>query len=192
MQMNACTDRPKSRRRTASLSGRGGIGSEDVRMRSFTYDRVFGDDDSQELLYNTAVRAVVLSTLEGYNGSIIAYGQTGTGKTHTIEGGVEADARGVIARAADDIFQHIHANASSSQFLVRVSFLQIYNEKIHDLLQLANESSGGASAAGNWHKLSNALGVNAGGVGIATLSAILNRFLAAGLLAVCMCVNHVS
>eukprot|EP00041_Stephanoeca_diplocostata_P035225 m.1233155 g.1233155 ORF g.1233155 m.1233155 type:complete len:1363 (-) comp24662_c0_seq3:2940-7028(-) len=156
-------DRPKSRRRTSSLSGRGGIGSEDVRMRSFTYDRVFGDDDSQELLYNTAVRAVVLSTLEGYNGSIIAYGQTGTGKTHTIEGGAGTDDRGVIARAADDIFQHIHDNTSSSaQFLVRVSFLQIYNEKIHDLLQLANSASATSSGASNWNKLTHALGVDAG------------------------------
>ena len=48
--------------------------------RTFTYDRVFGTSDSQELLYTTAVAPVVLSTVEGYNGSIIAYGQTGTGK----------------------------------------------------------------------------------------------------------------
>lgn len=48
--------------------------------RTFAYDRVFSEHDPQQLLYETAIAPVVLSTVEGYNGSIIAYGQTGTGK----------------------------------------------------------------------------------------------------------------
>jgi hypothetical protein len=124
----------------------------------FGYDRVFSDQDGQEDIYSQCVETVVSSVLHGYNGSIIAYGQTGTGKTHTIEGNLVGNDRGIIPRVAEQvfsmsspnmqgimlfightslvqIFEHIQqASESGSQFLVRVSFLQIYNEKIHDLL----------------------------------------------------------
>lgn len=77
---------------------------------------------------------IVQSTLDGYNGSIIAYGQTGTGKTHTMEGGTADAAKGIIPRAADEIFRAISDTPGSHKCLVRISFLQIYNEKIADLL----------------------------------------------------------
>ena len=70
---------------------------------TFAYDRVFGPESLQADVYATAVRPIVLSSLEGYNGSIIAYGQTGTGKTHTIEGMVDGEERGIIPRAAEDV-----------------------------------------------------------------------------------------
>ena len=84
------------------------------------------------------------SVLEGYNGTVLAYGQTGTGKTYTMEGTLEGAHRGVIPRAAAEIFDYIQsdkpsvaadAEDSTSQWLVRVSFCQIYNEKISDLLR---------------------------------------------------------
>jgi kinesin family protein 3/17 len=101
---------------------------------SFVFDRVYAPDASQDHLYTSAVRPVVRSILEGYNGSIIAYGQTSTGKTYTIEGS-EGDQRGIIPRASEEIFNYIETQSdSSSRFLVRASFLQIYNEKIMDLL----------------------------------------------------------
>eukprot|EP00050_Salpingoeca_kvevrii_P005168 m.272751 g.272751 ORF g.272751 m.272751 type:complete len:1251 (+) comp11088_c0_seq1:32-3784(+) len=108
-------------------------------VHAFSYDRVFDELTEQSEIYLSAVRPVVYSVLEGYNGSIIAYGQTGTGKTHTIEGDTEGDARGIIPRSIDDVFASIQdKKQANSKWLVRISFLQIYNEKIYDLLAKDN------------------------------------------------------
>jgi Kinesin motor domain len=67
--------------------------------------------------------------VQGYNAAIIAYGQTGTGKTHTMEGGRTGPERGIIPRAIEDIFKHIETDTTPhSKYLVRASYLQIYNE----------------------------------------------------------------
>ncbi len=66
---------------------------------------------------------------QGYNAAIIAYGQTGTGKTFTMEGGSSGASRGIIPRAIEDVFATIGSDAvPNSKFLVRASYLQIYNE----------------------------------------------------------------
>lgn len=108
--------------------------TEDGKTHSFPFDRIFDDATPQAALYDLCVKPVVLSILEGYNGSIIAYGQTGTGKTFTIEG-EDGEARGIIPRTSEEIFAYIeNASETQSKFLVRASFLQIYNETITDLL----------------------------------------------------------
>lgn len=130
-----CVERPPERQR-------GGVGGAPAdrsadRTHTFTYDRVFPPDGGQEAVFEVAARDVVLSTLDGYNGTVIAYGQTGTGKTHTMEGGSKPAEYGVIPRACETIFNHIERSRSGPErdtFLVRVSFFQIYNEKITDLL----------------------------------------------------------
>lgn len=99
--------------------------NEDGKTHQFTFDRVFDQPVEQVSLYKACVRDVVLDTLAGYNGSIIAYGQTGSGKTFTMEGG-PGDARGVIPRASEEIFNFIeNSSDAQSKFLVRVSFLQV-------------------------------------------------------------------
>ncbi|EGD80383.1 transcription factor inhibitor ECI-6 [Salpingoeca rosetta] len=109
--------------------------SSAVRPLTFSYDRVFGENDAQTTVFSTAVSPVVDSVLEGYNGSVIAYGQTGTGKTFTIEGDLKGEHQGIIPRAVHRVFQHIQdASDARCQWLVRVSFLQIYNERVSDLL----------------------------------------------------------
>jgi len=66
---------------------------------------------------------------QGYNACIIAYGQTGTGKTHTMDGEGSERGRGIIPRAIEDIYSHIeNDSAANSKFLVRASYFQIYNE----------------------------------------------------------------
>ncbi|XP_062507660.1 uncharacterized protein LOC134184072 isoform X2 [Corticium candelabrum] len=106
-----------------------------MNSHSFTYDCVFDPGTTQRQLYEACVREVPMSVLQGYNGSIIAYGQTGTGKTYTIEGESGDEARGIIPRASEHIFDYIQNQASSSaRFLVRCSYLEIYNEKISDLI----------------------------------------------------------
>ncbi|DBA03560.1 TPA: hypothetical protein N0F65_011461 [Lagenidium giganteum] len=105
----------------------------------FSFDHVYDQHCTQRAVYENTAKAVVESSLEGYNATIFAYGQTGTGKTYTMEGFNSAgsvEERGIIPRAIEQIFCHIQANVSArNRFLVRASYLQIYNESISDLLK---------------------------------------------------------
>lgn len=81
----------------------------------------------------------MLSVLEGYNATLLAYGQTGTGKTYTMEGfssGLNDPQKGIIPRSMEEIFRYIESSSNKSKtFMVRASYLQIYNEIITDLLK---------------------------------------------------------
>jgi len=102
----------------------------------FTFDYVYDRHASQQKVYETTAKGVVDSSLKGYNATIFAYGQTGTGKTYTMEGFNSSEQRGIIPRAIEQIFQHIKGSVSKrTRFLVRASYLQIYNEQISDLLK---------------------------------------------------------
>jgi hypothetical protein len=90
-------------------------------------------------LYENTAKSAVLSVLEGYNATMLAYGQTGTGKTYTMEGfkysGCDPQ-RGIVPRSMEQIFKYIEASSNkNSTFMVRASYLQIYNEIISDLLK---------------------------------------------------------
>ncbi|VDK86471.1 unnamed protein product [Litomosoides sigmodontis] len=100
----------------------------------FTFDSVYDPQSKQLDLYDETFRHLVDSVLEGFNGTIFAYGQTGTGKTFTMEGVPDdPELRGVIPNAYHHIFQHI-AQSRNQQYLVRASYLEIYQEEIRDLL----------------------------------------------------------
>jgi len=89
---------------------------------------------------------VVASALAGYNACLLAYGQTGTGKTYTMEGfhHGNAEERGIIPRAIEQIFSHIETHANDhDHFLVRVSYLQLYKECVNDLLAVPPPNDGG-------------------------------------------------
>lgn len=102
--------------------------------KNFTFDSVFAPDVLQIDIYNTCAASVVESVLNGYNGTIFAYGQTGAGKTHTMEGRPDPpELRGIIPNSFQHIFDYV-ASADAQQFLVRASYLEIYNEEIRDLL----------------------------------------------------------
>ncbi|CAB3989872.1 kinesin KIF3B [Paramuricea clavata] len=102
--------------------------------KEFTFDAIYDWNSIQRDLYEESFRSLVESVLGGYNGTIFAYGQTGTGKTFTMEG-VRSDLelRGVIPNSFDHIFKHI-ARTHDQQYLVRASYLEIYQEEIRDLL----------------------------------------------------------
>lgn len=103
--------------------------------RLFSYDTVFGFDSKQMDIYNEAARPIINSVLEGYNGTIFAYGQTGTGKTFTMEGDRDIpEMKGIIPNSFAHIFGHIAKAEGEIQFLVRVSYMEIYNERVRDLL----------------------------------------------------------
>lgn len=106
--------------------------------RTFLFDKVFGPASKQKHLYDLAVSPIVNEVLEGYNCTIFAYGQTGTGKTYTMEGGARkkngefpSDA-GVIPRAVKEIFDILEAQ--HAEYNMKVTFLELYNEEISDLL----------------------------------------------------------
>lgn len=101
----------------------------------FTFDAVYDYHSSQQDMYEETVRPLVSSVLDGFNGTIFAYGQTGTGKTYTMEG-IKGDTerRGIIPRSFEHIFSHI-GRSENMQYLVRASYLEIYQEEIRDLLQ---------------------------------------------------------
>jgi len=120
-------------RGTVSIKAADGRSSEPPKV--FTYDRVFGPDSKQPDVYNDAARSIVESVIEGYNGTIFAYGQTGTGKTFTMEGiRAEPELRGIIPNSFAHIFGYISKMDGDTRFLVRVSYLEIYNENVRDLL----------------------------------------------------------
>ncbi|XP_033105964.1 kinesin-II 85 kDa subunit-like [Anneissia japonica] len=103
--------------------------------KTFTFDTVFAPASKQVDVYNQTARRIVNAVLEGYNGTIFAYGQTGTGKTFTMEGvRSQPELRGIIPNSFAHIFGHIAKAEEKTRFLVRVSYLEIYNEEIRDLL----------------------------------------------------------
>jgi len=102
--------------------------------KPFTFDQVYDWNSQQEVLFNTTAAPIVDSVLSGYNGTVFAYGQTGTGKTHTMKGQWDPpEMRGIIPRAFCRIFEKID-ETHEQNFLVRASFLEIYNEEVRDLL----------------------------------------------------------
>lgn len=84
---------------------------------------------TQQNLYNEIVRPLVSSVLEGYNGCVFAYGQTGTGKTYTMEGVPGTEDEGIIPRVFEQIWTHIN-RTNGVEFLVCVNYLEIYMEEI--------------------------------------------------------------
>ena len=108
-------------------------------LHRFTFDSIFDMDSLQEDVYNITAKQAVQSVLEGYNSTIFCYGQTGTGKTYTMEGFTYESKnpnRGIIQRTIQDIFNYIEMTSNeNTKFIIRASFLQIYNESISDLLK---------------------------------------------------------
>jgi len=97
----------------------------------YHFDNVFGTYDDNTTVYNSAAKRLVRRVMEGYHGTVFAYGMTGTGKTFSMQG--TATNAGIIPKAITDIFSYIR-ETPQREFLLRVSYLEIYNEKINDLL----------------------------------------------------------
>uniref|UniRef100_A0A4W5NH63 Kinesin-like protein n=1 Tax=Hucho hucho TaxID=62062 RepID=A0A4W5NH63_9TELE len=103
--------------------------------KPFQFDRVFQPNTTQEQVYNACAQKIVKDVLEGYNGTIFAYGQTSSGKTHTMEGNLhDTDGMGIIPRIVQDIFNYIYSMDENLEFHIKVSYYEIYLDKIRDLL----------------------------------------------------------
>nr|XP_041571844.1 centromere-associated protein E isoform X5 [Taeniopygia guttata] len=97
----------------------------------FSYDRVFHSSDNTQQLYDGVAVPIIQSAVRGYNGTIFAYGQTASGKTYTMMG--NEDSVGIIPKAIQHVFKII-CEIPDREFLLRVSYMEIYNETITDLL----------------------------------------------------------
>ncbi|VYS56872.1 unnamed protein product [Arabidopsis thaliana] len=98
---------------------------------AFEFDRIFREDCKTVQVYEARTKEIVSAAVRGFNGTVFAYGQTNSGKTHTMRGSpIEP---GVIPLAVHDLFDTIYQDASR-EFLLRMSYLEIYNEDINDLL----------------------------------------------------------
>ncbi|XP_010271503.1 PREDICTED: kinesin-like protein KIN-7D, mitochondrial [Nelumbo nucifera] len=98
---------------------------------AYAFDRVFGPSANSQEVYDVAARPVVKAAMEGINGTVFAYGVTSSGKTHTMHG--DQNSPGIIPLAIKDVFSIIQ-DTPGREFLLRVSYLEIYNEVINDLL----------------------------------------------------------
>ena len=112
----------------------------------FSFDKTFGESSTTRQVYDQTSRGIVSSVANGLNGTIFAYGQTSSGKTYTMQGsgtlqeghgsGTTGDANGgIVHMAASDLFNHIQKEPQRV-FLVRVSFIEIYNEEGESILAL--------------------------------------------------------
>ncbi|XP_076260932.1 uncharacterized protein LOC143196882 [Rhynchophorus ferrugineus] len=105
----------------------------DYVQNCYSFDHIFDQHKTNKDVYDNVVNPLVISCLHGINSTIFAYGQTSSGKTHTILG--SKNNPGIINYAIEDIFKYIEENLTKN-FLLRCSYLEIYNEKINDLLDV--------------------------------------------------------
>ncbi|KOB69118.1 Uncharacterized protein OBRU01_17302 [Operophtera brumata] len=115
--------------------------------KKFTFDRAFGPHAKQVEIYQDVVSPLIEEVLAGYNCTVFAYGQTGTGKTHTMVGESTSDQHtwqndplaGIIPRALSQLFDELRL--SNTEYTVRVSYLELYNEELFDLLSSSEDNS---------------------------------------------------
>ncbi|CAH9097693.1 unnamed protein product [Cuscuta epithymum] len=113
------------------------VRNEHNQALAYAYDRVFGPTTTTRQVYDVAAQHVVSGSMEGINGTIFAYGVTSSGKTHTMHG--DQRSPGIIPLAVKDAFSIIQ-ETPSREYLLRVSYLEIYNEVVNDLLNPAGQN----------------------------------------------------
>ena len=115
---------------------------DDNKLNNFMFDYVFGMESTQKQVYDVAAKPIIDSVLEGFNGTIFAYGQTSSGKTHTMTGpNVEnVELQGIIPRMVRTVFNRIDTASDAIDFSVKVSMIEIYMEKIRDLLDPSKDN----------------------------------------------------
>lgn len=126
------------------------------------FDSVFGSETTQEELFkNTGIQNLLKKVVQGFNATIFAYGQTGSGKTYTMEGyeynllkpNIKDNARqGIVPRAVKALFEEINEAPQNLEYTVYCTYLQVYQEKIYDLLNPAQLKQNSAGLKMRWSK----------------------------------------
>ncbi|KAJ1727747.1 hypothetical protein LPJ61_004416 [Coemansia biformis] len=108
----------------------------DEHTGAFTFDRVFGPETTQAEIYGYAISDTLDDIFNGYNGTVFCYGQTGSGKTFTMMGADidSEELRGIIPRIVEGVFGKIVESPPTVEYMVKASYMEIYMERIRDLL----------------------------------------------------------
>ncbi|KAK8854531.1 hypothetical protein IAR55_003270 [Kwoniella newhampshirensis] len=132
---------------TASAYG----GSHQPMTKTYPFDKVFGPEADQTMIFNEVAEGMLDEVLAGYNCTIFAYGQTGTGKTYTMQGDLELtnlnapkSTAGIVPRVLHRLFSLLE-NSANTEYSVKCSYIELYNEELRDLL--ATEYKGDGPAA---------------------------------------------
>ena len=111
--------------------------SREKNVYRFNFDRIFPPSSTQQDIYDFGVKGIIDSVLDGYNGTVLAYGQTSSGKTYTMQGEMEEQSKqGIIPRMISHVFKHIYKH-EDTDFMIKVSMIEIYQEKIRDLFDVS-------------------------------------------------------
>ncbi|KAK3122583.1 hypothetical protein QOZ80_8AG0615560 [Eleusine coracana subsp. coracana] len=110
----------------------------------FSFDKVFYEDAEQSDVYNFLAVPIVSDAIDGTNGTIITYGQTGAGKTYSMEGPsilhCNQQKTGLVQRVVNELFESLKSSTSISTWTVKLSMVEIYLEKVRDLLHLSKDN----------------------------------------------------
>ncbi|OAD07230.1 hypothetical protein MUCCIDRAFT_188822 [Mucor lusitanicus CBS 277.49] len=109
---------------------------------NFAFDKVFGMNTPQKDVFEYSIKSIVDDVTAGYNGTVFAYGQTGSGKTFTMMGADidDENTKGIIPRIIEQIFTSINDAPSNIEFTVKVSYMEIYMEKVRDLFNPSSDN----------------------------------------------------
>ena len=114
--------------------------SREKNVYRFNFDRIFPPSSTQQDIYDFGVKGIIESVLDGYNGTVLAYGQTSSGKTYTMQGEMDEERRqGIIPRMINHVFKYIYQN-EGTDFMIKVSMIEIYQEKIRDLFDCSRNN----------------------------------------------------
>lgn len=120
-------------------SNRGGGRDDKI---SFNLDRIYKEESTQDEVFEWISNNIVKHCFEGYNGTIFAYGQTSSGKTHTMFGPDNyldtPDEWGIVPKSISELFNFVHSSPAGWEFSISTSYFQLYKEKVQDLLKPAN------------------------------------------------------
>ena len=106
-----------------------------IKEHTFFFDYVFGQSASQEEIYQKTTQNLLPGIIEGFNATVFAYGATGSGKTYTMLGTISKE--GIMTRSITDLFKLVNSK-KNNEFKMEVSYIEIYNEIIRDLLSEGN------------------------------------------------------
>lgn len=109
---------------------------------TFTFDYIFTSESSQQQVYTQAAKPIIEDVIHGFNGTIFAYGQTASGKTHTMTGHDIYDpyTMGIVPRMITTVFDTIESADDNIEFSLKVSYCELYLEKINDLIDIQKKA----------------------------------------------------
>ncbi|XP_057515593.1 kinesin-like protein KIN-1 [Amaranthus tricolor] len=111
---------------------------------SFTFDKVFYEDSAQASVYEVLALPIVQDAVNAINGTILTYGQTGAGKTYSMEGpginNCNAERKGLIPRVIEGLFNMINSSHGATAYSVKLSMVEIYMERVRDLFDLSKDN----------------------------------------------------